>query len=358
MQALAHSSPTQAAFHTQAADIAACRALLRTGSRTFYAASLVLPHEVRQAATALYAFCRLADDAVDMEHDRATALQRLRQRLACIYAGDELTNAVDRAFAHIVSRYAIPRALPEAMLEGFEWDLIGRRYETLDDVHAYAARVAGTVGSMMALLMGATSPTVMARACDLGVAMQLTNIARDVGEDARMGRLYLPREWLRDEGINPDRWLAQPVFGPGLGRVIKRLLDAAESLYQHASLGIAWLPPSCRPGMHAARLLYAEIGHELQRQGLNSVERRVHVSWQRKLQLLSQAALAATQDRYTLSAKMLDEVRFLVEAAAHTAETPVASVRAQAKSNRVVWLLDLFERLERQELAMRREIAH
>ena len=98
----------------------------------------------------------------------------------------------------------IPRALPEALLEGFAWDAAGRRYETLDEVEHYAARVAGCVGAMMTLVMGRRDPAILARACDLGVAMQLTNICRDVGEDARAGRLYLPLAWLRDNGIDPD----------------------------------------------------------------------------------------------------------------------------------------------------------
>jgi phytoene synthase len=343
------------------ADIAACRALLRTGSRTFYAASLVLPAQVRQAATALYAFCRLADDAVDQQGNRRAALLRLRERLDCIYAGRTMDVAADRAFAEVVTRFAIPKTLPEAMLEGFEWDLQARQYETLTELQAYAARVAGTVGSMMALLMGVRSAAVIARACDLGVAMQLTNIARDVGEDARMGRLYLPREWLREEGIDPDRWLAQPVFGPAIARVIKRLLAAAEMLYQRSALGIAWLPASCRPGMHAARLIYAEIGHELSRRGLNSIAERVHVSWQRKLQLLSQASLAAAQAKQHLPNMVLDEVRFLVEAAStamHAPERIPAPGLQAAATGRVLWVLDLFERLERQELGLSREAVH
>ena len=90
-----------------------------------------------------------------------------------------------------------------------------RRYETLQDLDAYAARVAGSVGAMMTLVMGQRAPEIVARACDLGVAMQLTNIARDVGEDARAGRLYLPLQWLREAGIDPDAWLAKPVFTPG-----------------------------------------------------------------------------------------------------------------------------------------------
>ena len=92
----------------------------------------------------------------------------------------------------MVAEHKLPRAIPEALLEGFAWDAAHRRYETLSAVRAYGARVAGSVGAMMCLIMGATSRDALSRACDLGLAMQLTNIARDVGEDARAGRLYLP----------------------------------------------------------------------------------------------------------------------------------------------------------------------
>ena len=107
-----------------------------------------------------------------------------------------------------------PAALPEALLEGLAWDAEGRSYETLDDLFDYAARVAGTVGVMMTLIMGVRSPEALARACDLGVAMQLTNIARDVGEDARMGRIYLPRQWLREAGVDAEAFLADPQARP------------------------------------------------------------------------------------------------------------------------------------------------
>lgn len=135
--------------------------------------------------------CRLADDAVDVEGGSLAAIAELRGLLDLAYSGRPLSRPIDRAFAETISRYGIPRELPEGLITGLEWDAVSRRYDTLEDLEAYAVRVAGTVGAMMALLMGTTSPELIARACDLGVAMQLTNIARDVGEDARMGRLYL-----------------------------------------------------------------------------------------------------------------------------------------------------------------------
>ena len=98
-----------------------------------------------------------------------------------------VTAAEDRALAEVVERFGIPRSMPEALLEGLAWDASGREYHTLSELYDYAARVAGCVGAMMTLVMGTSDARAVARACDLGVAMQLTNIARDVGEDARMG---------------------------------------------------------------------------------------------------------------------------------------------------------------------------
>ncbi|MBV8868968.1 MAG: squalene/phytoene synthase family protein, partial [Acetobacteraceae bacterium] len=164
---------------SEAGDLAACRALLRGGSRSFSLASGLLPRRVRDPAVALYAFCRLADDAIDRDKGGAAALARLRERLERAYAGRPMPIPADRALARVVARFAIPFALPHALLEGLAWDAEARRYETLDELTAYAIRVAGAVGEMMALVMGVRAPETLARACDLGVAMQFSNIARD-----------------------------------------------------------------------------------------------------------------------------------------------------------------------------------
>ena len=107
----------------------------------------------------------------------------------------------------------MPRALPEALLEGLAWDAMGRRYETLSGLFDYSARVAAAVGAMMCVLMGVRDANALARACDLGVAMQLTNIARDVGEDARARRIYLPLDWLDEAGLAPRGDLRRPAPG-------------------------------------------------------------------------------------------------------------------------------------------------
>jgi phytoene synthase len=327
-------------------DVAACRALLRHGSRTFYAASYLLPRSVRDPATALYAFCRLADDAVDETGAGPEALADLTHRLQRAYAGQPMPDAADRAFARVVRDHAIPVLLPGALLEGFRWDAEGRRYETLEDLQDYAARVAGTVGTMMAMLMGVRCRSQLARAADLGVAMQLSNIARDVGEDARAGRLYLPLSWLREAGIRPDEWLAAPVHTPALGSVVARLLREADLLYGRAEAGISRLPRACRPGIHTARLLYAAIGDQVRRRRLDSVSGRAVVPAARKAALLARGMASAVMPPIENTAPPLAATAFLVEAAA-AAPRPVSS--PAGLSGWAHWLLDLFEQLERRE---------
>ena len=347
MQTRLPSAATPVEFAPPSArdDLAACRASLRNGSKTFLAASMLLPRGVHEPASALYAFCRLADDAVDARDGEHAAVERLRERLALAYAGTPQPHAADRALAVVVARHGVPRALFDALLEGFEWDLQGRRYDTLAALHDYAARVAGTVGAMMALLMGVRTAEGLARACDLGVAMQLSNIARDVGEDARMGRLYLPRDWLAEAGIDADAWLARPVFSAALGGVVHRLLDSAEALYQRVDAGVARLPLACRPGINAARFLYAEIGREVARRGGDSVARRAYVPATRKAWLLLRALAQLAPSAASQHAPPLDANRFLVEAALASRPAPVPPRRSL--SDRVVWTAELFVRLDR-----------
>lgn len=335
-------------------DIAHCRALLRHGSKTFYAASYLLPRWLREPASALYAFCRLADDCVDVDGGRLHAIDGLRQRLDRAYHGRLSANAVDRAFAATVRSFNVPRDLPEALLSGLEWDATGRRYETLADLNAYATRVAGTVGTMMAVLMGVRSPQLLARACDLGIAMQLTNIARDVGEDARQGRIYLPLSWMRDAGLDPDTWLADPTFSPQLATVIARVLDAADESYARADAGIARLPASCRPGIRAARTLYAEIGHQLRRDRYDSVSSRTVVPAQRKVYLLARAAGLTGANLDHLADPCVEQAQFLVDCVEPDARGHENAVTMVARQwwnlpGHAVWVIELFERLEQRD---------
>lgn len=374
------------------ADLAACRAILRESSHSFSAAARLLPPSVARAATVLYAFCRIADDEIDLAGGRAAAIRALATRLGDVYAGRPGDHPADRALAALLTRRPIPRALFDALLEGLAWDAEGRRYEDLASLHAYAARVAGTVGAMMALAMGVRSPRLLARACDLGVAMQLTNVARDVGEDANAGRIYLPLDWLRGAGLDPEAWLREPRDCSAVRSATRRLLAEAGTLYAQADAGIAGLPPACRPGIAAARLLYADIGRAIRDRGHDAVTGRAYVAWPRRLRLIATALFFSPHRAPAPPRRALPATDFLIAASipdirrlratqttdsranvgidhgsatagaqtrgarrgTRSAEVGEASADARRVSprgltGRIVWVLELFERLERRE---------
>lgn len=341
------------------ADLAACVELMRGGSKTFFAASRLLPARVRAASIALYAFCRVADDLVDQPVGGSANLELLRGRLDRIYQSVPGDFVEDHALSLVVQQTGLPRHLLDALLEGFAWDAEGRQCADLGALHAYAARVAGSVGAMMCWIMGQRQPGALARACELGLAMQLTNIARDVGEDARNGRLYLPQDWMRDAGIDPAAWLAEPDFTPALASVVQRLLSEADRLYLRATPGVAELPRDCRAAILAAGLIYAEIGHQLRRDGLDSVRQRTVVGGARKLVLLAtawtQAGWVYTQDQ---SPEPEPAVLFLVSGCVACADTasgfrPALGFPNRAMPQRVEWVLKLLERREGERRKMR-----
>lgn len=275
-------------------DLDSCTASIRRGSKSFHIASLLLPLRTRQAAHALYAFCRHSDDVIDDTARGPDDLDRLRHRLDLLYQGNPADHACDRAFARIVHDHAIPKGLPMALLDGFAMDTEDRHYRTIAQVKEYAAGVAATVGLMMSLVMGRGDPWTLARAADLGIAMQLTNIARDVGEDARNGRLYLPQEWLGDVGIDALAFRRAPRFTPALGLVVKRLLAEADHHYRLGHAGIENLPADCRHAIRTAALTYQEIGRRIGDNGYDSVSSRASTSLGRKLALVLRARVPVT----------------------------------------------------------------
>ena len=291
-----------------AEDRRACRRLLREGSKSFYAASMLLPSRVRDDAGAVYGWCRVADHAVDRTDRPAEALESIRKGLERVYVGRP-QGAVERAFADAVFRHRISLDIPEAMLEGFEWDVTGRRYEDLSEVIDYCVRVGSTVGAMMTTVMERRDPETLSAACRLGVAMQLTNIARDVGEDARTGRLYLPLDALKAEEVDAERHPA--------------LLNDADDLYSSAWPGIEGLPPRCRPAIRAAALVYSEIGRKVREADCDSVTQRAWTGKVKKARLLARAlahrpgawSRSGRADNESPSVKLADtSALFLVEA--------------------------------------------
>lgn len=327
--------------HASPADHARCRQMLRVGSGSFNTAAKLLPQRLRDPITVFYAFCRLADDSVDHSRDKKASLERLKARVDQCYNGTPIGQPVDRAFTDLLNTRPMPRQIIDLLLEGFEWDTLDHRYRTISDVRAYSVRVASTVGAIVALLLNVRDRDTIDRACSLGVAMQLTNIARDVGEDANAHRLYLPTEWLINAGINPQGFLENPTPNPCIKDCVSRLLEEAQKWYRHAEVGIARLPRGARAGIYAARYIYAEIGRVIGVNGFDSVTTRAIVSRRRKLSLLLTSCAAATKPCTMRQHTGVPEAQTLVDIATTAANKMPA---APDLTDRMVWAASILAR--------------
>jgi phytoene synthase len=265
------------------------------GSKSFALASRLLPRRARDQAAIVYAWCRRADDAIDLAPPEAqpAAVARLDDELARIYAGAPLGEPVLDGFAAVVRARAIPRLYPAELLAGMAMDADGTRYATLADLERYCWRVAATVGLMMSHVLGVSRDDALVEAADLGVAMQLTNVCRDVVEDWERGRLYVPDELLAAHGAGG---LAGALGGPlpasavrPLAGAVAELLALADQRYRRGERGLAALPLRGAIAVRAARRIYAAIGARLAARGHDVTAGRAVVSRGRKLWHLSAA---------------------------------------------------------------------
>lgn len=271
------------------------RASIQKHSKSFALAAKLLPPEVNHAAVVLYAYCRRADDMIDLcpEPEQAAQLQQLQAELAAIYAGVPQSDPLLSRFQRVVREYAVPRVYLDELLLGMQMDTERCRYRTLADLLLYAYRVAGVVGLMMCHVMGVRETRALRHAAHLGMAMQLSNIARDVQEDWQRGRLYIPEALLAEcgvEGLDPA--LGQPLprtAADGVARATERLLQHADAFYRSGDAGVKYLSLRCGLAIRAARLVYSEISTRVRAQGCDPFAARAVVSRARKLALLGYA---------------------------------------------------------------------
>jgi phytoene synthase len=265
--------------HEDAGDWRRCAAIARAHGRTFFLASRFLPPDRRRAIHAVYAYCRIADDIVDRSTDpvaAAHALDAWEQQL------DEPTDPIVVAFATVRARYGIPGDPVREMLTGVRMDLTPARFATWEELRRYCYRVAGTVGLMVAPILGCQDEEALPHAVSLGMAMQLTNILRDIGEDACRGRLYLPLEDLAAFGCDPETI----VGGKPNGRFADLLafeIARARALYADAHRGLPALSPSGRLTALAGSELYATILTRIEEMDYQVLDTRAHVSTHRKV---------------------------------------------------------------------------
>ncbi len=257
-------------------------------SKSFAMASKLLGRRISDQTAVVYTWCRRADDAVD-EHgtaDLSATLARLSSELDDAYAG-RAVDPVLAAFGDLARARQIPRAYPEQLLAGMAMDASGHLYLTLDHVLLYGWRVAGVVGLMMSHVFGVADEAALTHAAHLGIAMQLTNICRDVAEDWERGRLYLPDELLASHGA---QGLAAELRGPlpasaqqPIARTVADLLALADRYYASGDRGLRALPWRASLAVSAARRIYAGIGSRIADTGHDITAGRAHVSRGAKL---------------------------------------------------------------------------
>lgn len=272
-----------------------CVQVIRRHSKSFYFSARLLPARKRDGIMALYAFCRLTDDLVDEVQDNsAEALSEARRALdtwadlnrsLTVPAGGSRCSAVAAAWADTRLRYSIPTELPDDLIAGVRMDLTLNRYQSWDDLWLYCYRVASTVGLMSMYITGAQTMDAVPYAVQLGVALQLTNILRDVGEDGRAGRIYLPLEDMDRFGYTEEMLLAG-VRNEQFINLMEFEIHRAQALYNAAWAGIAMLPPDSRMAVAAAGLLYRRILDKITSAQYDVFNHRAHLTFSEKLRAL------------------------------------------------------------------------
>jgi phytoene synthase len=271
-----------------------CRWMIRRGSKSFSLAARLFGAETRDAAFFLYGWCRYCDDQVDeagtteSQEELARRVKRLKECTASAFSLAPQREPVFVALQYIAHRYGVPADYALELIEGMAMDVRGTRYGTLKELLLYCYRVAGTVGLMMSHVMGLRDERALKHAADLGIAMQLTNIARDITEDAARGRIYLPLSWLNEASIVPEE-IALPEHREKLGMLTLRLLREADRYYRSGDAGLWYLSLRSACAVAAARHVYAEIGASLLRKGARAWDRRTYVTGPLKVWVMARA---------------------------------------------------------------------
>ncbi len=253
--------------------------VIRQHSKTFFFATALLPYAQRRAIRALYGFCRASDDLVDCDDTRLEDFENWRAEVNL--PAHQQTSAILASWAHVREQYAIDRQYENELLEGIRMDLAFHPYATWQDLEKYCYQVAATVGLLSMPVIGLADGVRFEQAAEpaiqLGIALQLTNILRDVGEDGERGRVYLPLEDLARFQLTM-RDIQNQVYDHRFIALMKFEIERARQLYRQALPGIALLSASARPAVGAAALLYQRILDEIEANQYQVYTLRAHTS--------------------------------------------------------------------------------
>lgn len=305
---------TAAAPGDRVRTVAAARAIIAEGSKSFAAASTLFDRPTRERAWLLYAWCRRCDDLADGQElghgmarvdDPAARLALIRQQSDRALAGEPVDDPAFAALGLVAGETRMPRRFVEDLIAGFALDADDWRPRSEDDLMRYCYHVAGAVGCMMAVVMGVDpeDEETLDRACDLGLAFQLANIARDLMEDDAAGRCYLPVEWLAEMDIPPGQHM-KPPFRKRLTVLARRLTDRAAAYEESAKAGTPSLSYRSAWAVLAAAGIYGGIARKVADRGEHAWDHRVTTSKAEKLGWVVKAgAEAARRERYAGAAR-------------------------------------------------------
>lgn len=276
-----------------------CQRLARERARNFYPAFLLLPKARREAFCAIYAFMRYCDDVADgsqTPEKKAVRLDEWRKALERALAGDYGEDPIFPAFHHAVERYSIPSEYFFELIAGAEMDLRNRTYRTFEDLYPYCYRVASVVGLCSLHLLGFSDPAAKKLAEECGIAFQLTNILRDLREDARNGRIYLPLEDLERFAYPPEQ-LAEGIYNEQFLALMRFEIERTEHFYQRAYPLLDLVEPESRPALWTLISVYHGILRTIERNQGNVFSRPAALSDMEKIGVLLQAAAMRLRDK-------------------------------------------------------------
>lgn len=273
-----------------------CRRITREHAKTFYLSTRFLPNHKQRSIFAIYALCRYVDDLVDEAKDCADnstlevnsleeKLEYFEQKLHQAYQTGSSSHPILMAFADTLSRFDIPKEYPMLLMEGVGQDLSIDRIQTFQEMYEYSYKVASVVGLMTSEVFGYDSPDALTHAVDLGIAMQLTNILRDVGEDLQKGRIYIPADELKQYGVTEESLFAHQK-SPEFLALMQFQIARARSYYDSAKKGIEMLTPDSRLPVCLALENYSRILDKIEQNDYDVFSKRAHLTLTQKLEIL------------------------------------------------------------------------
>lgn len=278
-----------------------CRAITRYHAKTFYLATRFLPNEKQRGIFAIYGLCRYLDNLVDDCEDLITGqkitlsqidekLKEFRNNLDRVYKGEFVEDPILIAYADTLKEYKIAKELPLLLIDGVRQDLDKNRFKNFTEIYDYSYKVASVVGLMTCEVFGYSSKEALKRATDLGIAMQLTNILRDVGEDIQRNRIYIPKEDLEKFDISEEE-----LFNRELSEKFKNLMkfqiSRARTYYKNAFEGIEMLTKDSRLPVYLAHRNYSRILDKIEENNYDVFNKRAFLNQSEKLSILPKVLL-------------------------------------------------------------------